>query len=594
MTIQIINVGTSDLAGDGEPIRSAFIKINENFSEISNNIEDLGDTGVQSIQGIQGITANTDVDGNVIIGFDGQLDTGPVQPYLELTNSPFIVKPAVLGTPVSFTRSSVGSQTDAIDTGLTLARGSNGALYNIELEEQYNNSNHSSPLGTEWNSDGWDNLLKLKARSYGTLRSVLNNVIGQNILDAELIMHDTINDKYYKFDFTDWGQNNGGSFAYTRTSVTDPNFFEKLDYATANNVDVIEDDSTLQVGITRDVNNGIYNPFTEEGWDSNVSPEGTVWNIDGWTDLSDVETRTYTNFYDAYNGQLGNRVPGSQAVMYVPGIEKYYAVQWLNWTQNNQGGGFSYLRYELDLTKLTEGIKFSDGTTLKSAEGIGRVKLTAPGNRRIEEVAGYAQVAVTAKTTSNTITSTTAINGNENQTWQVNIAAAGAERDALLALQNGNAFYKIEISLDQNSWISSYIGGYGENSIQIVFDDGLTLAVSTNDTLYYRIISGGDPVVWWDKNNLSSSGGDFRGAIIDYHAYTGDATWIGTIHIVDDDGEENITHTEVSSGSSDGENDDLWFVQNEGTISYRRIDGESATLKIQWTAKVFYGSELYD
>jgi hypothetical protein len=36
------------------------------------------------------------------------------------------------------------------------------------------------------------------------------------------------------------------------------------------------------------------------------------------------------------------------------------------------------------------------------------------------------------------------------------------------------------------------------------------------------------------------------------------------------------------------------LVQNEGTISYRRLDGDSATLRIQWTAKVFYGSEYYD
>jgi hypothetical protein len=40
------------------------------------------------------------------------------------------------------------------------------------------------------------------------------------------------------------------------------------------------------------------------------------------------------------------------------------------------------------------------------------------------------------------------------------------------------------------------------------------------------------------------------------------------------------------------ENDDLWLLTNEGQIQYRRLDGESATLKIQWTAKVFYGSEL--
>jgi len=101
-------------------------------------------------------------------------------------------------------------------------------------------------------------------------------------------------------------------------------------------------------------------------------------------------------------------------------------------------------------------------------------------------------------------------------------------------------------------------------------------------------------VVWWDKADLPGGAGNFRGAVIDYHAYTGESTIIGTIHIVDDDGEEHISHQEVQSGSTDGENDDLWLVTTEGQIKYRRIDGESKTLKIHWTAKVFYGSELYD
>jgi hypothetical protein len=109
--------------------------------------------------------------------------------------------------------------------------------------------------------------------------------------------------------------------------------------------------------------------------------------------------------------------------------------------------------------------------------------------------------------------------------------------------------------------------------------------------VYFRYVGGGAPVVWWDKDELPSGGSNFRGAVIDYHAYTDDATIIGTIHIVDDDGEDNITHTEVSSGSNDSENDDLWVVTDEGEIKYRRLDGASNTLKIQWTAKVFYGSE---
>jgi len=69
---------------------------------------------------------------------------------------------------------------------------------------------------------------------------------------------------------------------------------------------------------------------------------------------------------------------------------------------------------------------------------------------------------------------------------------------------------------------------------------------------------------------------------------------IGTIHIARDSGDEYITHTEVFSGGSNGENIDLWYQTTEGELKYRRIDGNSSTLKVQWSAKVFYGSEFWD
>jgi hypothetical protein len=605
----------------------------------------------------------------------------PVQPYLEVTNIPFITQPAVLGTPVTVTAApqGVGAQVvvtitegsvldsitifepgtgyvagqrykvffyqiggpddassitltidtvdgnggiltianaafvgtpanatsvyvtglnyqasvfDEIDTGLTLTRDVDQGLYNVETETEYDNNAYLSPLGTEWNADGWGDLTELANRSYTTWRQALNNQVGNYIVASELVMHDTINDKYYKFDFTNWGGGNG-SFAYTRTLVEDPNYFKKDDYATANDVDVIEDDSTLQIGITRGNNQGIYNPFTEEGWDEDVSPAGTQWNIDGWDDLSGVETRTYTNFYDAYgNGQLGNRVPGSKAVMYVPDIDKYYAIQWLNWTDGNLGGGFSYTRKEIDLTQLNEGVKFSDGTILKSAEGIGRVKSTAVGNRRIEEVTGYNQVAVTARTTNSLTTIASRAASNSQQIW-VDITATTIDEVIDNPQNYGNA-YGFQFSTDNVNWYNYDFGYSGDGDErgfdiwpgQVTYDQG--------DTIYFRYFTGGGSVVWWDKADLPGGAGNFRGAVIDYHAYTGESTIIGTIHIVDDDGEEHISHQEVQSGSTDGENDDLWLVTTEGQIKYRRIDGESKTLKIHWTAKVFYGSELYD
>jgi hypothetical protein len=228
-------------------------------------------------------------------------------------------------------------------------------------------------------------------------------------------------------------------------------------------------------------------------------------------------------------------------------------------------------------------------TTIGGGGSGSRVKLESPGDRRIEEVYGYKEVSVTERNYGPTIETTVSFDNTGNE-WQFYMPST----QELLDLMNGATQYSLLVSGDSINWYSAYIGGNGDGTVQIVINNGLLLAFSQGQPVYYQVITGADPVVWWDKAELPGDSTDFRGAIIDYHAYTGESTIIGTIHIVDDSGEEHISHTEVQSGSTDGENDDLWLVTQEGQIKYRRIDGEGKTLKVQWSAKVFYGSEFWD
>ena len=504
---------------------------------------------------------------------------------------------ADLGSPVEFVKAGYADPTvvnDPIDTDVTLTRGNNQSIFNIALETAYNDQGdgQDSPEGTLWNAEGWGTLDDVTTRSYSSFYDCLGGNLGNNVIGKELVMHDTINNKYHTFKFSSWTQSgNGGGFEYTRQEINTSQLFVKPDDDTSTvDIFIADDGSGAGIGITRDTANGIYNPYREGSWDEDVSPGGTAWNTEGWDDLSDIETRTYSSFYAAFgSGGLGNKVVGTECVMFIPENGKYYAIKFLSWTQGG-GGGFSYLRYEIDLDKLNEGVRFADGTVLKSAEGVGRVKLTASNNRKIEEVYGSKTIELTPVVTASTVTAS-AYSGNSGN--QSNILIVW-DADLVAAYDAGNNF-SIEVSLDQSTWYLATIGGWSNNNyVAINLSNTGTLSVDAADTVYYRIKTGGTPVVWWDKAELPGGSGNFRGAVIDYHAYTGEATIIGTIHIVDDDGEENITHTEVSSGSSDSENDYLWVVQNEGTISYRRIDGEGKVLKVQWAAKVFYGSELYD
>lgn len=610
----------------------------------------------------------------------GLLVGGPVQPYMELTNVPFIIQPPVLGTPVTITVPNKGydarlsivigegpsvesvaittpgynyvvgqryrvwwydiggvnedssieffvdnvgedgellaisnteffgvasntpgtysdlyidyrpSVFDEIDFGLTLTRGGVNGIYNSELEQEYDDNNYLSPLGTEWNSDGWGNLLQLGLRNYTTWRSALNNQVGNNILNSELVMHDITNDTYYKFDFTQWNGSNGG-YSYTRTEVTDPNYFKKPHNDEA--FDIIVEDDPLGTGVIigRTDSTGIYNLAQEEGFSNATSPLGTTWNADGWDDLSDLTTRTYTSFDTAANGY--NNVLNKKFVMYVASVQKYYAIEFLEWATNGDNN-FAYIRYEIDQTKLNEGVKFPDGTVLKSAAGLGRVKSTAPINRRIEEVTGFNQVSVTQVVTNDytgVSSRTTSFN------YEIFVERTVALDAILQPIQNGSVNAQIQISFDNVTFNPAFLATIRDDPAEYWFYYNNVpgyVPQTQGDPVYIRITSGGDPAVWWDKSELPGGSQYFRGAVIDYHAYTGESTIIGTIHVVDDAGENHISHQEVQSGSTDGENDDLWLVTQEGQIRYRRIDGESKTLKIHWTAKVFYGSETWD
>jgi hypothetical protein len=223
------------------------------------------------------------------------------------------------------------------------------------------------------------------------------------------------------------------------------------------------------------------------------------------------------------------------------------------------------------------------------------VKLESPGDRRIEEVYGYKSVSVTARSTVNL---TTTASRNSDGIARIWIDTTTTTIDEILNNTTAAGITDtatIEFSLDNTTWYT--VGGTwfdGDERGYGVNIGGDTLTYSQGDTVYFRYVGGAVPAVWWSKSELPGGSSDFRGAVIDYHAYTGESTIIGTIHIVDDDGEEHITHTEVQSGTEDGENDDLWVVTDEGQIKYRRIDSEEKTLKIQWAAKVFYGSEYYD
>jgi hypothetical protein len=128
-------------------------------------------------------------------------------------------------------------------------------------------------------------------------------------------------------------------------------------------------------------------------------------------------------------------------------------------------------------------------------------------------------------------------------------------------------------------------------------DSQNTWRIETYNGGNYVYYNGGNGEVWWDVSNSTSGNSDFRGAIIEYHAYfTGRGTIIGTIHISSDGyNGGSVTHTEHMSGSSSVPTCILWQSgDNNYQLLFKTSDGNGAGLSVQWTAKVFYGQDYWD
>jgi hypothetical protein len=198
MAKQTINIGTVANDGTGDPLRTAFNKTNQNFTELYSEVANTQYTHIE-------LTERYETTGNVIT-------------FVRLGN-----------TNIS----------DIIDTNLTFSRANNGqGIYNSAIEESYDAN--TSPANTEWNWSGWSNLDNVKNREYRTWREALRKKVGSNIVGAELVMRHIPTDKYYKIEFTNWdiggvgGAN--GAFSYTR---------ELID--TTGNVGITFEDGTNQI-----------------------------------------------------------------------------------------------------------------------------------------------------------------------------------------------------------------------------------------------------------------------------------------------------------------------------------------------------------
>ncbi len=200
---------------------------------------------------------------------------------------------------------------------------------------------------------------------------------------------------------------------------------------------------------------------------------------------------------------------------------------------------------------------------------------------------------------------TITISGGDHLNTTTIIIAVSPELDAILNdIHTGGQHFR-SLTLDLGYAVKPFFLDYdaGENEWALLSAEG-NVSVYNGATHNLDLVYGAPPVVWWDADSLEiMPEGDewkFRGAKVDYHAYSTDSgTMIGTIYLAHDGGDHNVTHIETSSGGNDLGNVVLWkrlpsAYENERKLYMYRADNEGSTTKIHWTAQIYYGTEYYD
>ena len=309
-----------------------------------------------------------------------------MSPYVSKGLEPLPFKTGSIGPKVSFKKTSgsdPNTHKDIIIPGLLeITRGNGGGgIYNIATESQFNGN--VSPENTTWNTQylnaantSWAPLWDIQSRTFDTWRNAIETPEGDNApplyVGMPTIMKYDDGDilKYYLIMFTEWGIGDTGNygFAYDRWELPSQVFFEKPDYETST-VDKISDG----VWLARNDNGPLYNAISETESYVGASPKNTRWNsqytdsragYSGFDDLSNLESRVYTDFALALDYQIGNNVIGTDLIMHDLTTDLYYKFQFGSWTNNNNGGGFSYNR---TVIPQSTPIKFADGTVMTTA-----------------------------------------------------------------------------------------------------------------------------------------------------------------------------------------------------------------------------------
>jgi hypothetical protein len=389
-----------------------------------------------------------------------------------------------------------------------------------------------------------------------------------------------------------------------------------VDFGQYNNPQGIAVDSTGNVIVSVKTNNGYgtvskLNPTTGDiYWRTTIGTDGDYTDMMGFQDLTNPVVDSTGNIIVA--GEFNSITSDGDDILVMSFNSNTGAVNWqraisnvgdqnISWDNGHKtlvcDGDNYYVTYFTSTgNDQSTTVKLPvDGTTPGMLAGTLQyqeqewIVYTETAPTAVNDTGGFIEVTDMLVTTTNQTTSLVDLINNEyvsTATTTLGLGATGYVKGVTtLEFEDGTS-----ISTAPQSAQSEFVGNnYATMRIE-VYNGG--------KNLYW---DGNTDVEWFNSYNAPGAGQGWQvtGAIIEYQLYDDQnyGTQIGTIHcsgFYDNAGE--ATHTEhYTSDRSDMQYNQPWIFNsnsyNQVRLMYRGEIGTSHDVKIQWTARVFYGQE---
>jgi uncharacterized delta-60 repeat protein len=356
----------------------------------------------------------------------------------------------------------------------------------------------------EWNFDGWGDLSDVASREYDPDGLNGGSVFDDNdyISNNEAVLHDIVNDTYYKVDIAAWS---GGSYyhswggvSYTRALIG----FDENDQVTLGERFIVEipDGRVLD-----ELSEGVQ---LMRGWGGSLYASQSVeWNVQGWDDLTNVADRAYTTSMRALfsSGGVGNEVEDAQLVMRDRVNDTYYKVDFSSWTSGG-GGGFAYERRQINANG-----SLGDPVLFTHEDYSDTVDVIAPGvivTRGLSKPLDSSPIRWNADGWDN-------LGDFSSRSFHASMESALGETNGVGSEFEGTEWVMQDLStgkyykVDVTHWQQRGGGGVAYERSEIVFNDG---------------VNEGSDIAIINEMPLSSESGDFA-----INPITGEVTYVGDL-----------------------------------------------------------------